>query len=117
MRIQIPERLPWHIRDGAEEGEYHVCTSGRTIAVCDARPPDECKVNSDYIIHACNQYPKLVAACKEAARLYDHLAMGTIEGAAKYGPDYEPPSDDEWLAFREMLEDALKSAGEKSDNV
>ena len=30
----------------------------------------------------------LLAACKEARYLYDHLALSTLEAAAKYGPNY-----------------------------
>lgn len=50
---------------------------------------------------------RLVATCKRAAELYDHLAMSPLEAAAKYGPDYEPPSDAEWLEMRQMLADAV----------
>ncbi len=54
--------------------------------------------------------PDLLAACKEAASLYDHMALGTLEAAVKYGPDYEPPTDEDCLATRGQLEAAIAKA-------
>lgn len=52
----------WHVRDGAEVGEYHVCAPGHTVAVCDARPPEECEANARLIAAA----PELLEACKKS---------------------------------------------------
>ena len=53
---------------------------------------------------------ELLGACKAARDLYDHLALGTLEAAVKYGPNYEPPSDADWLALRSQLEAAIAKA-------
>lgn len=50
---------------------------------------------------------KLEKACEWARDLYDQLALGPLQAAAKYGPDYTPPTDKEWLEMRGMLEAAL----------
>ena len=54
--------------------------------------------------------PDLLKACRHAASLYDHLAMGPLQAAVKYGPDYEPPSDEDCLRTRSLLGDAIAKA-------
>lgn len=54
--------------------------------------------------------PELLATAKSARDLYDRLALGTLEAAAKYGPDYEPPSDADMLKVRGDLEAAITKA-------
>ena len=52
----------------------------------------------------------LLNAVEHAAEMYDELALGPLGAAAKYGPDYTPPSDDDWLALRQELQDAATLA-------
>jgi hypothetical protein len=54
--------------------------------------------------------PDLLAACKKAAWLYDEMALGPLGAAAKYGPDYEPPTDQECLNIRQIINDAIAKA-------
>jgi len=54
--------------------------------------------------------PDLLKACQHATSLYDHLALGTLEAAVKYGPDYEPPTDEDCLRTRGLLGDAIAKA-------
>lgn len=49
-------------------------------------------------------------ALKEAMRLYDLLALGPLAAAAKYGPDFEPPTDAEYLEMRQMIKAAIPVA-------
>jgi len=51
---------------------------------------------------------RLQSICKEAAQLYDRLALSSLEHAAKYGPDVEPPTEKDCLAIRQKLEDAQR---------
>lgn len=51
---------------------------------------------------------ELAGACEKARDMYDELAMGKLELAAKYGPDYTPLTDDDLLAVRDKLEQALE---------
>lgn len=50
---------------------------------------------------------KLREACKRARDLYDHLALGSLEAACKYGDTCEPPTDENCLQVRGLLEAAL----------
>jgi len=50
---------------------------------------------------------RLRRACKEARRIYDHFSLSPLAAAAKYGPDYEPPTREEYLEMRKGLDDAL----------
>jgi len=54
----------------------------------------------------------LLAACENAAKLYDLLAYGPLDGAAHFGPDWNPPSDEDCLAVRGQLDAAIAKAGE-----
>lgn len=56
------------------------------------------------------QRDDLLAACKWARDLYDQLALGPLEAAAKYGDSYIPPSDEDWLNMRTKLETAIAKA-------
>ncbi len=56
--------------------------------------------------------PDLLVACKSAVILYDLLALSPLESAVKYGPDYIPPGDEEILAIRGELENAIAKAEE-----
>lgn len=49
----------------------------------------------------------LLKAIKTAAWMYDEMALGPLEAACKYGDNYEPPSDAEWLKMRQGLHDAI----------
>jgi hypothetical protein len=53
---------------------------------------------------------ELVKACERARYLYDHLALSPLESAAKYGPDYEPPSIEDMLETRNLLDRAINSS-------
>ena len=53
---------------------------------------------------------RLLDACKKAAWLYDQLAMGPLDAAVKYGPDYMPPTDEQCLEIRQALHDAIIEA-------
>jgi len=72
---------------------------------------------------ACNELaaqvlatPDLLAACKTGLELYDELAVETnpLACAARHGPDYEPPSWQEWnemcLEVRGILQAAIAKA-------
>jgi hypothetical protein len=54
--------------------------------------------------------PEMYKALKDAAWLYDQMAMGPLEAAAKYGDNYEPPSDDQCLGIRAAIHAALTKA-------
>jgi len=60
--------------------------------------------------------PDLLAACKTGLELYDELAVETnpLACAARHGPDYEPPSWQEWnemcLEVRGILQAAIAKA-------
>lgn len=58
----------------------------------------------------CAAAPDLLKVSKRARELYDHLSLGTLEAAVKYGPDYEPPTDYDWLQMRGALEAAIAKA-------
>ncbi len=62
-------------------------------------PAEQCRAASD-----------LLAACKRAAELYDDLSIGTLEAAARYGPDYEPPTANDCLRVRGELDSAIAKA-------
>ena len=51
---------------------------------------------------------KLREICKEAAEFYDRMSLSSLEHAAKYGPDVEPPTSKDCLAIRQKLEDAQR---------
>ena len=40
-----------------------------------------------------------------AKKLYDALSLGPLAAAAKYGPDWEPPDEQDMLNIRQMLDD------------
>ena len=46
-------------------------------------------------------------ALKQAQWLYDELSLSPLEAAAKYGPDYEPATDEECLEVRRMIDTAI----------
>lgn len=58
------------------------------------------------------EHKLLVEAVKGAIWLYDEMAMSPLEAAAKHGPDYTPPSDEDCLEVRKALQDALSSVQE-----
>ena len=63
---------------------------------------------------AAEKQKQLRNACQQAADLYDALALGPLDAAAKYGPDWEPPTDEQMLEVRSVLAAALK-AEEQAD--
>jgi hypothetical protein len=56
---------------------------------------------------------ELEKACRAARDFYDRLALSSLEAAARYGPGYIPPTDEECLEVRGILEAAL---GKGADN-
>ena len=84
------------------EPNEHVCRSGARRVI----PKGSCV--------ACMRAERneLLAACKAARSLYDVFSLGPLEAAAKYGPDYELPTDEECLRIREQLETAITKAGD-----
>ena len=52
----------------------------------------------------------LFTACQQAADFYDALALGPLDAAAKYGPDWEPPTDEQLLELRSTLNSAIAKA-------
>ena len=97
-------KAKWEIKGqdiiGNEMNEY-ICTWSGRIA------------NAQLIASA----PELLKACKEAARLYDHLSLSPIGAAVKYGDNYEPPTDEEYLSMRKALEQAIAKAQPKENNA
>lgn len=97
-------------------GAYGSCEITRTgemavlATVClpaeDRSGHQEGRANATLIAAA----PDLLKACRHAASLYDHLSLGTLEAAVKYGPNYEPPSDEDCLQVRGLLGDAIAKA-------
>ncbi len=53
---------------------------------------------------------ELLAACRYARELYDQLAYGPLDGAAHFGPDWSPPTNDDMLRVRGRLESAILKA-------
>lgn len=49
-------------------------------------------------------------ALVQAKWLYDQLALSPLDAAAKYGDEYEPPTDEQCLEIREMVESAIPVA-------
>ncbi len=78
------------------------------VAIVGGSTPEKALANACLIAAA----PELLEACNEARHLYDELALGSLEAAAKYGPDYTPPTDEEWLEMRQQLEAAIAKATE-----
>ena len=62
---------------------------------------------------------KMYEACQEGKKLYDYLATATspLDAAVKYGPDFDPPTDQEvsemCLRVRGLFERALAAADGK----
>ena len=56
--------------------------------------------------HLMEKVKELQKICKEAAEFYDRIALSSLEHAAKYGPNAEPPTNKDCLAIRQKLEDA-----------
>ena len=50
-----------------------------------------------------------IKAASLAAEMYDLLALGPIAAAAKYGPDYTSPTDEDWLEMRKELDTAIRA--------
>lgn len=79
--------------------------------ICDENTGENIAVSYDpKHAHLIAAAPELLKACEEARNLYDHLALGTLEAAAKYGPDYEPPTDEDCLEVRDLLETVINKA-------
>ena len=91
---------PWFIR--TKQGHYEIYQKGWKAYIGETHD----KANAKLIASA----PELLEACKEAARLYDELALSLLAAAAKYGPNYEPPTDEEWLEMRKELKQAIAKA-------
>ncbi len=70
---------------------------------------DLTEAKAKYIVTALNSHEKLVNACEKAKWLYDELALSSLGAACKYGNNYEPPTKEDCLAIRELLEQALKA--------
>ena len=110
---------PWEATDGGSlqgltrDPDQH--WNGRSHLLGRLFKPDDADIAALLRSHA----PAIVAALRwgerakvvlrQTARMYDDLSLGTLEAAAKYGPDYEPLTDDEILAARSAI-DALLAA-------
>lgn len=68
------------------------------------------RTGGDLLCDPCHVIAELLNACEGARNLYDHMALGSLEAAAKYGPDYEPPTDEDCLQVRGALESAITNA-------
>ncbi len=74
-----------HLRDGAFEGEVHICAPGKTIAVCDALPPEICDANAKRLVacwNACegmNDPAATIDDLREVARVAEINAKMVIE--------------------------------------
>jgi hypothetical protein len=96
--------------DGPDEDDYwEVAMMAGGVDSHDLGTREEEQANARLMAAA----PKLLEACRWARYLYDQLALGPLEAAAKYGPDYTPPSDEDWLKMRGMLEAAIAEAEKK----
>ncbi len=89
------------------EGDLQKRLAKKRIVTWDIPYPDNADCANAGLIAAA---PELLKACQVAADLYDHLALGTLEAAAKYGPDYEPPTQSDCLEVRNLLADAIAKA-------
>jgi hypothetical protein len=72
-----------------------------------------CGSKTEEAINAWNTRPletELYEALKEAAWLYDQLALSPLSAAVKYGDNYEPPTDEDCLRIRGQINDALAKA-------
>jgi len=69
------------------------------------------EANARLICLAINNLRPMVKALQKAAKMYDELALSPLESAAKYGPDHEPPKDEDWLAMRQRIATVLQAVG------
>ncbi len=100
-------KLSARIEDkGSGHGTINVSVDGRRL-------PNRFLVPIEHayeFVALLNAATDLLAVCKSARSLYGHLCLGSLEAAVKYGPDYEPPTDDDWLQMRGALEAAIAKA-------
>ena len=124
MSDYTPE--PWEAQDAPGDCIPLVLSkagNGCLVAECNPSYTNavEAMANAERIVACVNAcagmnpeaVPHLRAAAKMAADLYDQLALGPLEAAAKYGPDYEPPTDEDCLAVRNALHMATEWAKRK----
>lgn len=113
-------KLPWwmastdqiiEIRGQAEQGAHHVTIC--KIHGNDILNPSR-RVDAELILRAVNSYDDTLEALEQARWLYDQLSLGSLEAAAKYGDNYEPPTDEQYLEIRRMIESAITIAKGKS---
>jgi len=71
---------------------------------------NDCHLVSAYVGELERDRSELLEACKEAKRLYDHFSLSPLAAASKYGDNYEPPTDEEYLEMRKALEQAIAKA-------
>jgi hypothetical protein len=90
-----------------QSGCYVICEKPKkgkeTVQAIAMLPPGH-EANAHLIAAA----PELYRACKEARLL--HLALSSLEVAARFGDNYQPPTDEDCLRVRGILEAALSSA-------
>ena len=125
--------MSWHVPDDAVAGvdlepTYRkMCdVQSNTIGLLQQQHADLLKLNNaikaeNADLHQINNKLQrdrrdLLKACQAAARFYDRLAIETspLDCAVAHGPDYRPPSDDEWhkmcLELRGELNTAIAAA-------
>jgi hypothetical protein len=98
--------------------------TGRTIARAYNRPIVESNANAKRIVSCVNAcagidpeaVPEMLNACERAAKMYDELAFSNLKLACKYGDEYEPPTDADLLAVRQLLCDAIEKAKGASES-
>jgi hypothetical protein len=69
-QVKPATALPWE-----QDDEAQVCAGNLVVAVSYMRPADVADQNAAYIVHACNAYPKLVAALRA---VYDGVPLSRI---------------------------------------
>ena len=98
---------PWEV-DKAKKHPWIVTCTDKRLGCQNPLVEVGYKPNAHLIAAA----PELLEACKEAARLYDHFSLSPLAAASKYGDNYEPPTQEEYLEMRKILEQAIAKAEE-----
>ncbi len=83
---------------------------GQGLAFAGVYKGHDAEANADLIVKAVNSYDDTLEALEQARWLYDQLSLGSLEAAVKYGDNYEPPTDEQYLEIRRMIESAITKA-------
>ncbi|KKM98620.1 hypothetical protein LCGC14_1156030 [marine sediment metagenome] len=103
-----PVSIGWQDR-GHDHGDYGILDDNGNLI---AKIVTGLYSHAEQIVRCVNSHDALVEAARRAAELYDRASLGTLEAAAQYGPEYEPPTDADCLKVRGDLEAALALATE-----